>query len=94
MLLYYSRFINVSNNYVKYQHSFYRCIRKEYSIMDFTKRNSSSAKILIGINRSVQCFLKNNVDYINPKAIDNFSGIGYNHLDKKTGTLHQKMNCS
>ena len=47
-----------------------------------------SAKILIGINRSVQCFLKknNNVDYINPKAIDNFSGIDTIICDK-TGTL-------
>ena len=47
-----------------------------------------SAKILIGINRSVQCFLKktHDVDYINPKAIDNFNGIDTIICDK-TGTL-------
>ena len=47
-----------------------------------------SAKILIGINRSVQCFLKknDNVDYINPKAIDNFEEIDTIICDK-TGTL-------
>ena len=47
-----------------------------------------SAKILIGVNRSVQCFLKktDNVDYINPKAIDNFHQINTIICDK-TGTL-------
>ena len=47
-----------------------------------------SAKILVTLNRNIQTFLKSNflVEYLNPKAIDNFSKIDRIICDK-TGTL-------
>ena len=90
MLLCYIELPNVFNSYFKYKYLFYRYFA-EKSIQSWILLNgivSFSAKILIGINRSVQCILKktHNVDYINPKAIDNFNGTNTIICDK-TGTL-------